>query len=69
MKRLIDRHTGMAPLALKQGSKEKARNVENIKKRNKIRDICLYCDEEDCSKCNPKKFNAKKKAKERNDVY
>jgi hypothetical protein len=69
MGRLIDRHTGMAPLALKQGSKERAKNVENIQKRNKIRDICLNCEEETCRGCGVKKFNAKRKAKERKDVY
>ena len=58
---LIDRHTGIVPLAGKQGNKQRERNAANIEAKNKMMEICLNCDRPVCKGCINKNFTYQKK--------
>ena len=51
MSELINRATGIAHTATKQGDKLETRNAEAIAARNAVRDICLNCTRPECNGC------------------
>lgn len=61
MRSLRDPHTGLVKLATKQGKKAKPKNVDKVRKRNRLCEICLTCTEKSCKGCSEKKIRKKEK--------
>ena len=51
MSTLINRTTGIAHTAPKQGDRLECRNAKSIAARNAVRDICLNCTRPECNGC------------------
>ena len=60
-KPFVDRHTGIAAVAGKQGDKQRERNAADIEAKNKMMEICLNCDSPVCKGCGNKSFTYRKK--------
>ena len=51
MSTLINRATGIAHTAPRQGDKLREKNENSIAARNAVRDICLNCTRPECNGC------------------
>lgn len=55
--RWVNKHTGIADLTIKQGKKQKPKNVAA---KNREKEVCLNCTKAECRGCGKKKFKNEK---------